>query len=224
MARAPADGYTLLLANPGPTQSTRCCNLKHRSRPDQGFIDDHADGGVAAGARDPSVAAGALGEGLGGARQVACRARSTTARPAIGAITHLAMESSSRRAHGTDMVHIPYQGANLALTGLIGGQTSRLCSPRSVRCKYAGLLARSRRSASPRPHALRSCPARRHCRKRHRGFRSRELVRHSWARPKCRVPVVDSPQSGDQLHVVQSADTRERFSGLGLGPARIRQS
>ena len=42
-----------------------------------------------------------------------------------GAITHLAMEFFKARTK-TDMVHIPYQGANLSLTALIGGQVSTM--------------------------------------------------------------------------------------------------
>jgi len=94
-----------------------------------------------------------------------------------GAITHLSMEFFKAKTK-TDMVHIPYKGANISLTELVGGQVIRDVCRTGFDPEHARFAARARHRHR-RARTL-AAAARRtgNFRKRHHRFRGGQLVRH----------------------------------------------
>jgi tripartite-type tricarboxylate transporter receptor subunit TctC len=124
VARAPADGYTLLLANPGPNAINPVLQPKTPYDPITSFSM------ITLMAVSPQVLVIHPSVPVRSAKELIALARSRPGEinygsSGTGAITHLAMEYFKARTK-TDMVHIPYQGANLSLTALIGGQVSAM--------------------------------------------------------------------------------------------------
>ena len=214
VVRAPADGYTLLLANPGPNAINPVLQPKTPYDPIKDFTM------ITLMAVSPQVLVIHPSLPVRSAKDLVALAK---ARPGqinygssgIGAITHLAMEFFKTRT-GTDMVHIPYQGANLSLTGLIGGQTSTMFAALgsitsmlgSKKIKAIGVAAAARTPLLPEIPTIAES-----------GIKDFEVV--NWfgivgpaGLPR---PIVDRLNQAI-IRVVQSADTRERFSSLGFEP------
>ena len=132
-----------------------------------------------------------------------------------GAITHLAMELFKARTH-TDMVHIPYQGANVALTALIGGQVSTMFAALGSianmlgtnKIRAIGVASEKRTPLLPNVATIAES-----------GIADFEVVNWFGIVGPAGLPraVVDRLNQAT-LHVVQSADTKERFSSLGFEP------
>ena len=214
VVRAPADGYTLLLANPGPNAINPVLQPKTPYDPIKDFSM------ITLMAVSPQVLVIHPSLPVRSAKDLVALAK---ARPGqinygssgIGAITHLAMEFFKTRT-GTDMVHIPYQGANLALTGLIGGQTSTMFAALgsitsmlgSKKIKAIGVAAAARTLLLPEIPTIAES-----------GIKDFEVV--NWfgivGPANLPRPIVDRLNQAIN-RVVQSADTRERFSGLGFEP------
>ena len=214
VVRAPADGYTLLLANPGPNAINPVLQPKTPYDPIKDFSM------ITLMAVSPQVLVIHPSLPVRSAKDLVALAK---ARPGqinygssgIGAITHLAMEFFKTRT-GTDMVHIPYQGANLALTGLIGGQTSTMFAALgsitsmlgSGKIKAIGVAAAARTALLPGVATIAES-----------GIKDFEVV--NWfgivGPANLPRPIVDRLNQAIN-RVVQSADTRERFSGLGFEP------
>jgi len=214
VVRAPADGYTLLLANPGPNAINPVLQPKTPYDPIKDFTM------ITLMAVSPQVLVIHPSLPVRSAKELVALAK---ARPGqinygssgIGAITHLAMEFFKTRT-GTDMVHIPYQGANLALTGLIGGQTSTMFAALgsitsmlgSGKIKAIGVAAAARTPLLPGVATIAES-----------GIKDFEVV--NWfgivGPANMPRPIVDRLNQAIN-RVVQSADTRERFSGLGFEP------
>ncbi|MGH8619475.1 MAG: Bug family tripartite tricarboxylate transporter substrate binding protein [Burkholderiales bacterium] len=122
VVRAAPDGYTLLLANPGPNAINPSLTAKPLYDPlkDFSFITLMAVSPMVL-VVNPTLPAKNVQEFITLAR----------AKPGLinygssgtGAITHLSMEYFRVRTK-TDLTHIPYQGANPALTALIGNQVA----------------------------------------------------------------------------------------------------
>jgi tripartite-type tricarboxylate transporter receptor subunit TctC len=123
VANAPADGYTLLLANfSNGANATLYKNLRFD------FIRDFAP--VAGIVRVPnvilvnqSVPAGTVAEFIAYAR--AHPGKLTMASAGVGSTGHLAQELF-KMLTGVDLVHVPYRGNGPALTDLLGGQVQAL--------------------------------------------------------------------------------------------------
>jgi tripartite-type tricarboxylate transporter receptor subunit TctC len=212
VARAPADGYTLLLANPGPNAINPVLQPQTPYDPIRDFSM------VTLLAVSPQLLVIHPSLPVRSAKELVALAK---ARPGqinygssgIGAITHLAMEYFKARTR-TDMVHIPYQGANLALTGLIGGQVSTMFAALgsitnmlgTQKVKAIGVAASARTPLLPQIATLAES-----------GINDFEVV--NWfgivgpaGLPR---PVVERLNQAIN-RVVQAADTRERFSALGF--------
>lgn len=121
VARAPADGYTLLFANPGLTSSP-ALNLKLPFDPVQGF----APVGLWASSFNvlivhPSLPVKTLKDIIALAKAKPKQLNYASA--GSGSATHLAMELFQRET-GIDLVHIPYKGAGPALNDVLGGQVT----------------------------------------------------------------------------------------------------
>ncbi len=122
VAKAAPDGYTLLLANPGPNAINPSLMAKPPYDPvkDFSFISLMAVSPMVL-VVNPTLAAKSVQEFITLAR--AKPGQINYGSSGTGAITHLSMEYFKVRTK-IDVVHIPYQGANVALTSLIGNQVS----------------------------------------------------------------------------------------------------
>ncbi|HKU71562.1 MAG TPA: tripartite tricarboxylate transporter substrate binding protein [Burkholderiales bacterium] len=124
VARSPADGYTLLLANPGPNAINPSLQPKTPYDPIRDFSM------ITLMAVSPQVLVVHPSMPARSAKELVALARSKPGQinygsSGVGAITHLAMEFFKARTK-TDMVHIPYKGASISLTELMGGQVSTM--------------------------------------------------------------------------------------------------
>ena len=214
VARAPADGYTLLLANPGPNAINPLLQPRTPYDPIRDFSM------ITLMAVSPQVLVVHPSLPVRSAKELVTLAR---ARPGqinygssgTGAITHLAMEFF--KAHTkTDMVHIPYQGANLSLTALIGGQVSTMFAALgsitamlgSQKIKAIGVAANERTPLLPDVPTIAAS-----------GIPAFEVVNWFGILGPAGLPRPVIERLNQTINrVVQSADTRERFSALGFVP------
>lgn len=120
VAKAPNDGYTLLLSSGGAISINPLIYAKMAFSPEKDLVP------VAAAARvlvfletHPSVPATTIQEFI--AHLKANPGKLNSGSPGQGSSLHLAGEMFKRLA-GVDAVHIPYKGAGPALTDLLGGQ------------------------------------------------------------------------------------------------------
>ena len=214
VARSPADGYILLLANPGPNAINPLLQPKTPYDPIKDFSM------VTLMAVSPQVLVVHPSLPVRSAKELVALARSKPGQinygsSGTGAITHLAMEFFKARTK-TDMVHIPYQGANLALTALIGGQVSTMFAALGSitamlgthKIRAIGVAANERTPLLPDVPTIAAG-----------GISDFEVV--NWfgilgpaGMPR---PVIDRLNQTIN-RVVQSAETRERFAALGFAP------
>jgi tripartite-type tricarboxylate transporter receptor subunit TctC len=147
VVRAPADGYTLLLAgSPAAINATLYDKLNYN------FIRDIAP--VAGIIRQPfvmavhpSVPAKTVPEFIAYAK--ANPGRINMASAGTGAGSHVTGELFKMMA-GVDMVHVPYRGAGPALTDLLAGQVQVYSPPLSHRLGISGLAGCARSQSPPR--------------------------------------------------------------------------
>lgn len=214
VVRSPADGYTLLLANPGPNAINPVLQPKTPYDPIKDFTM------ITLMAVSPQVLVIHPSMPVRSAKDLVALAK---ARPGqinygssgIGAITHLGMEFFKARTK-TDMVHIPYQGANLSLTGLIGGQISTMFAALGSitnmlgtnKVKAIGVAANQRTPLLPDVPTIAES-----------GIKDFEVV--NWfgivGPANMPRPVVDRLNQAIN-RVVQTPETKERFSSLGFEP------
>jgi tripartite-type tricarboxylate transporter receptor subunit TctC len=214
VAKAVPDGYTLLLANPGPNAINPVLQPKTPYDPIRDFSM------VTLMAVSPQVLVVHPSMPVKGVKEFIALAR---ARPGqinygssgTGAITHLAMEFFKAKTK-TDIVHIPYKGANIALTELVGGQVSAIFAALgsiqpmigSQRIRVIGVAAAERTPLLPGVPAIAES-----------GITDFEVV--NWFGIVGPVnlprPVVERLNRAIN-QVVQSADSKERFAGMGFVP------
>ena len=123
-ARAPPDGYTILMVTAGPITIAPSLNRKLSFDPlrDLAPVTQLVETPMALVA-SPSFPAKSVGEAIALAKSKT--GQINYASVGSGSISHLTMELF--KAHtGTDMAHVPYKGAVPAFTDLIGGQVSLL--------------------------------------------------------------------------------------------------
>jgi tripartite-type tricarboxylate transporter receptor subunit TctC len=132
-----------------------------------------------------------------------------------GAITHLAMEFFKARTK-TDMVHIPYQGASVALTALIGGQVSTMFAAlgsisamlSTNKVRAIGVAASERTPLLPDVPTIAAS-----------GIPDFEVVNWFGILGPAGLPRPLIERLNQTINrVVQSAETRERFAALGFVP------
>jgi tripartite-type tricarboxylate transporter receptor subunit TctC len=214
VARAPADGYTLLLANPGPNAINPLLQPKTPYDPIKDFSM------ITLMAVSPQVLVVHPSMPVRSAKELVTLARAKPGQinygsSGTGAITHLAMEFFKARTK-TDMVHIPYKGANVSLTELMGGQVSTMFAALgsiasmvgSDKVKAIGVAAKERTPL------LKNVPTIAES-----GIDDFEVM--NWfgiigpaAMPR---PVIERLNQTIN-RVVQSADTRDKFAALGFVP------
>jgi tripartite-type tricarboxylate transporter receptor subunit TctC len=157
VVRAPADGYTLLLAT-----SASAINVTLYPNLSFNFVRDIAS--VAAISRDPyvmvvnpSVLANTVPEFIAYAK--ANPGKINMGSGGIGVPSHVFGELFEIMA-GVDMTHVPYRGAAPALIGLIGGQVQVLFNPLPSSIEYirAGKLRALAVNTATRQEALPDIP------------------------------------------------------------------
>jgi len=214
VAKSQPDGYTLLLANPGPNAINPALQPKTPYDPVRDFSM------ITLMAVSPQVLVVHPSMPLRSARDLIALAKSKPGQinygsSGTGAITHLAMEFFKAKTK-TDMVHIPYKGANISLTELVGGQVSvmfaALGSLQSMlgtqRIRVIGVAAAERTPLLPGVPAISES-----------GVTDFEVV--NWfgivSAANTPRPIVDRLNQAIN-RVVQSADSKERFAGMGFVP------
>jgi tripartite-type tricarboxylate transporter receptor subunit TctC len=158
VVKAPADGYTLLLANfANAANATMYKNLKFN------FIRDIvAVAGIVTVPNlimvGPSVPATTLPEFIAFAK--ANPGKVTMASSGIGSTGHLAQELLKMLA-GIELVHVPYRGNGPAVTDLLGGQVQSLIAslPSSIEYVKAGKVRGLAVTSAKRPETLPDLPA-----------------------------------------------------------------
>jgi tripartite-type tricarboxylate transporter receptor subunit TctC len=124
VARAPADGYTLLLVAPdlAINESLMASRLSYDARKDFSPVIRAAWSPMVL-VTHPSVPAKNVGEFLALAK--ASPGKINFASGGIGTGAHLALELFKTRA-GLDLTHVPYKGNGPATSDLLGGQVSAM--------------------------------------------------------------------------------------------------
>ncbi|MGE4243771.1 Bug family tripartite tricarboxylate transporter substrate binding protein [Ramlibacter sp.] len=124
--KAPADGYTLLMANSGPLMWNPAINPKLPYQMERDFV---PVGSLVSVTNlvvvHPSVPANTLKEFI----ELAKKSPGTLnfASPGVGQSAHLAGEMLKRVA-GIDLVHVPFSGGPAALNGILAGQVHIMTS------------------------------------------------------------------------------------------------
>lgn len=213
VAKAPADGYTLLLGTPG----TQIINAYVYKKIGYDPVKDFAP--VAYVAQVPNVVLTHPGSGLKNMEDLLRTARAEPGRlnwgsPGVGSSGHLALEMIKRMGK-VDIRHVPYKGASQANNDLLGGQIDLSADnlPTALPLIKAGkLVALGVTSAQPVPAApgvaaiAQAVP----------GF---ELT--SWfvvmAPAGTPQPVIDKLNAAAQ-RVLDSPATRERLAALAAQP------
>jgi tripartite-type tricarboxylate transporter receptor subunit TctC len=122
VAKSPADGYTLLLANPGPSVINPLLQPK-------GSFDSLRDiTPIVLMTVSPMVLVVHQSMPIKDVKELIAYVRSKPGKinygsSGTGAITHLTMEYFKARTK-LDMVHVPYKGASASLTAIMGGEVS----------------------------------------------------------------------------------------------------
>ena len=120
VARSPADGYTLLLAAPGPLVVNQSLYSKLSFNPERDFTPIALIASVPIVlAVNPDVKATTVSELIALAK--ASPGKLNFGSSGLGSTNHLAGELLKARA-GIDIVHIPYRGAAPAMNDLIAGE------------------------------------------------------------------------------------------------------
>ena len=214
VARSPADGYTLLLANPGPNAINPVLQAKTPYDPLKDFSM------ITLMAVSPQVLVIHPSLPVRSTKELVALARSKPGQinygsSGTGAITHLAMEFFKARTK-TDMVHIPYQGANLSLTALLGGQVSTMFAALGSITPMLGtnkirVLAVAANEPTPLLPGVPTIAA--------SGIPDFEVVNWFGILGPAGLPRPVIERLNQTINrVVQSADTRERFASLGFVP------
>lgn len=214
VARSQPDGYTLLLANPGPNAINPSLQPKTPYDPLKDFSM------ITLMAVSPQVLVVHPSMPVRSAKELVALAHSKPGQinygsSGTGAITHLAMEFFKARTK-TDMVHIPYKGASVSLTELMGGQVSTMFAALgsissmlgSNRVRAIGVASIERTPLLPDVPTLGES-----------GIKDFEVVNWFGIVGPASLPKAVTDRLNQAINrVVQSPDTKERFSTLGFVP------
>ena len=156
VAKAPADGYTMLMAN--STIAIPSLYAEASFRRDQGFHPAQPD------RARPSVLVVHPSIGVNDVKGLIALAKAKPKQLAYGSgglgnFTHLAMELFASMA-GVDMVHVPYKGAAPSVVGLVSGEVQLLFTsiPAALPQINAGKMKPIGVSISQRSSALPNVP------------------------------------------------------------------
>jgi tripartite-type tricarboxylate transporter receptor subunit TctC len=213
-ARAPADGYTLLMANVAPMAINVSVYKKLSYDPAKDFspitlIASFPNVLVV----HPAVPARTLAELIAAAR--AQPGQLTCASAGAGSTTHLSLEFFRAQAK-VDIIHVPYKGGGIALIDLVGGQVNMyfgampasLPHIRTGRLRALGVTSLARSSAAPEIPTIAEA-----------GFTGFEAVTWIGAVAPAGVPTVIVTRLNKELaDILRAPDLREKLLREGAEP------
>ena len=214
VAKAPGDGYTVILTG----VSTFVLNALVYPKVPYDTLKDFAP--VTSVAAMQQILVSHPGLPVKGLKDLADLARKspgklTSASPGIGGISHLTLEIL-KSIGKYDIEHVAYKGTAPALTDLIGGYVPLLIADLPAPLPYvkSGKLRAITVTGEARTPLLPDVPT-----AREQGFPALQVT--NWV--GVMVPVKTPPAVVAKLHAafvaaVQSADTKERYSAIGLDP------
>lgn len=210
-AKAPPDGYTILMVTAGPITIAPSLNRKLSFDPlrDLAPVTQLVETPMALVA-SPSFAAKSVSEAIALAKAKA--GQINYASVGSGSISHLTMELFKAQT-GTDMTHVPYKGAVPAFTDLIGGQVSLLfITTASVQPFVASGKVRMLAVAAKKRSAMMSdVPTMNEA-----GVRDFEVPVWAGVATTTGTPAAAIDRLYRELHaILQLSDIRERLAQLG---------
>lgn len=213
VAKAPADGYTLLVHSAGQAYNVAIySNLSYDTVKD--FVDIAPLGG------QPNVLVVAPSTGIKSVAELIAAAKQkpgqlTFASAGTGSATHINSEKF-KLAAGIDVVHIPYKGTPEALNDTLAGRVTYYFSPISAALPqiHEGKLIALGVSTSKRSSALPNVPTVAEA-----GVAGFDY--NFWVgafAPAGTPPAVVDKINKDITALLQTADVKERFANLGVEP------
>jgi len=214
VARAPADGYTLLMANVAPM----AINVSVYKKLNYDPAKDFAPVTLLASFPNilvlhPSVPARTLPQLIALARSKP--GQLTYASAGAGSTTHLAAEFFRSRAQ-VDLIHVPYKGGGAALIDLVAGQVTLYFSSlpaalpmvRTGRLRALGVTGLTRSVAAPDVPTIAES-----------GFAGFEAV--TWigaVAPAGTPPAIITRLNRELVEIMQAGDMREKMIAQGAEP------
>lgn len=216
VARAPADGYTLLITSASfAVNPSIYKKLPFDVRKDFAPITNLANGGGYILSVNPSVPVSSVKELIALAKKPGSKLSYGT--PGIGNTQHLAASLFNARA-GTDIVHVPYKGAGQAITALLAGEVSMmmLTTPLGLPHIQSGKLKPLAYTGPKRASFLPNVPTMAEA-----GLASMTLDAMSWygmlAPSRTPQPIVARLNAEAQT-ALKAPQVRERLASLQLEP------
>jgi tripartite-type tricarboxylate transporter receptor subunit TctC len=214
VAKAPPDGYTLLMSS----VTTQAISMSLLAKPPYDFVRDYAPVGLAASAPLALVVHAALP-----ARSVKEFIALAKGRPGelnyfssgTGSGTHLAAAIFDQMA-GIRTTHVPYKGGAQGVTDLLSGQvqfafsTMGLAQPHvdSGRLRMLGVGSRQRYSRLPQVPTVAESGV--------KGYEAEQW--YGVIAPAGTAPAIVGKLSAELKAIVARPDVRERFYGQGIEP------
>lgn len=212
VARAPADGYTLLLASAETHAIAPNLRLKLPYDPQKDFV------AIAPFAINPFSLVARPDFPAGNTKELVVLAKSqpgkfTYSSAGLGSTSQMAMETFKSLA-GVDILHVPFQGQAPATTSLLGGQTDLQMLPAgsAVALRNAGKIKVFAVSTHARYFGLAEVPA-----LREEGFEAMNFA--NWfglVAPAGVPPAIVQRLAAEAAAVLQSAETRSALQKLGV--------
>jgi tripartite-type tricarboxylate transporter receptor subunit TctC len=214
VAKAPADGYTLLLANPGPSV------INPLLQPRSGFDSLRDITPITLMTVSPMVLVVHPSMPVKNVKELIAYVKSKPGKvnygsSGLGAITHLTMEYFKARTN-LDMVHVPYKGAAVSLTAIMGGEVSMMFAAlgslqavlESKKVRVLAIAAPDRTDLIPGAPTVSESGV-------------PDFISMNWfgvvGPPNTPRPIVDKLNQ-EINRVVRSAEAKEQFDKLGFFP------
>ena len=214
VARAPADGYTVLVGSPGAMSVAPSINAKLPYRP----LEDFAP--VSMGVKisnilvvHPGLPATSVVELIALAKKEP--GKLSFASGGTGTSQHLAGELF-RLLAGIDILHVPYKGTAPAMNDLVGGQTQMLFSDPSVLALVkSGKLRALAQTTPARSAALPELPTIAES-----GVAGYDATNwYAFFVPAATPAAVVATLNAELVKVLNSAEVKARLSGAGMDPS-----
>ncbi|HVO88091.1 MAG TPA: tripartite tricarboxylate transporter substrate binding protein [Casimicrobiaceae bacterium] len=216
IAKAPADGYTIGMATPGPVTVGRSLYAKLPYDPEKDFTPIIlANDSPIVLVVNPRVAAKSMQELVALAK--AQPGKLTAALVSTGSVPHLLTEMM-KGAAGVDIFDVPYKGGSPAATDVMGGQVDMLFSvlPLVLPFIQSGKLRAIAVASEQRSALIPDVPTMREA-----GYPP--VVGSAWngiVGPAGVPPDVVARLNGEIARVLEAPETRQHFAATGMEPGR----